>query len=123
MPLIFSYAFKLAILIWRIMFSLLRFDIKHVIIFIFMYIITLYMIITKISADRLALIAVRILSPQLFSFVKGRNISNCIVTVSKCVNILDKQSYGGNVALKIDIRRSFDTLSWEFLLKIFHSFG
>jgi len=36
---------------------------------------------------------------------------------------LDKICFGGNLALKIDVSKAFDTLDWSFLLKVLHGFG
>lgn len=36
---------------------------------------------------------------------------------------LIKKTFGGNLALKIDISKAFDTLNWNFLLKVLQSFG
>jgi len=41
---------------------------------------------------------------------------------SKAINILDKKAFGGNLALKIDITKAFDTLDWNFLLKVLKCF-
>ncbi|KAL6225674.1 hypothetical protein ACLB2K_004523 [Fragaria x ananassa] len=68
-------------------------------------------------------IASRIISPQQHAFVKGRNISDCIMTTSKCFNLLDNKCYGGNVAIKVDITKAFDTLSWDFLARVLQAFG
>lgn len=67
----------------------------------------LFKIVTKIIDDRLALVASRILSPQQFGFTKRHNISDCIIAASECVNLLDKK---GIVAIKIDIKKAFDSL-------------
>lgn len=42
---------------------------------------------------------------------------------SEAINLLDKRSFGGNVALKIDIRKVFDSLDWNFLIKVLLAFG
>jgi hypothetical protein len=42
---------------------------------------------------------------------------------SEAVNLLHNKSYGGNLALKIDITKAFDTLDWSFLLKVLKAFG
>lgn len=34
--------------------------------------------------------------------MKGRNISKCICTTSKAINLLNKRTFGGNLALKIE---------------------
>ncbi|PRQ36764.1 putative RNA-directed DNA polymerase [Rosa chinensis] len=77
----------------------------------------------KILALRLASIAARIISPQQHAFVPGRHISDCILMTSECFNLLDSKCHGGNVAIKVDITKAFDTLSWGFLLHVLHAFG
>jgi len=42
---------------------------------------------------------------------------------SGVVNVLHKKTFGGNLALKIDMAKAFDTLDWSFLLKVLNSFG
>jgi hypothetical protein len=82
-----------------------------------------FKIIPKILSLRIAAIASRIISPQQHGFVQGRNISDCILTTSECFNLLDNKCFGGNVAIKVDITKAFDTLSWDFLLKVLTAFG
>ena len=82
-----------------------------------------FKIITKILADRLASIAPKLISSQQCGFVKGRHIFDCIGVVSESVNILHKKTFGGNIALKLDIRKAFDTLDWKFILDVLRAFG
>lgn len=42
---------------------------------------------------------------------------------SKSINLLGNKSYSGNVALKIDITKPFDTLNWIFLIKNLSAVG
>ncbi|XP_040369301.1 uncharacterized protein LOC112185960 [Rosa chinensis] len=72
---------------------------------------------------RLASIASHIISPQQHAFVLGRNISDYIMTTSECLNMLDSKCYGGNIAIKADITKAFDTLSRGFLLHVLEAFG
>jgi hypothetical protein len=37
--------------------------------------------------------------------------------------VLSKKSFAGNLALKIDITKAFDTLDWNFLLSILKQFA
>ncbi|KAI5412040.1 hypothetical protein KIW84_056931 [Lathyrus oleraceus] len=37
--------------------------------------------------------------------------------------MLDRKSLHGNLALKIDISKAFDTLDWSFLIKVLKQFG
>ncbi|XP_058742694.1 uncharacterized protein LOC131615239 [Vicia villosa] len=80
-------------------------------------------IISKIIADRLAAILPSLISKEQKGFVIGRNIKDCICLTSEAINILNNKSFSGNVALKIDISKAFDTLSWDFLLKTLKCFG
>lgn len=82
-----------------------------------------FKIITKVLADRLACIAPKILSENQRGFIRERHISDCICIASEAINMLDKKNFGGNLALKIDIKKAFDTLDWNFLLQVLQSFG
>jgi len=82
-----------------------------------------FKIISKILADRLALVVARIISPNQYGFVQGRQIQDCIGIVSEAINMLSKKVRGGNVAYKVDIHKAFDTLSWKFLLLVLKHFG
>jgi len=83
----------------------------------------IFKIISKVLADRLAGILPFIISKEQRGFVKGRNIRDCIALASVAINVLDKKSFGGNLALKIDVSKAFDTLSWDFLLEVLQQFG
>lgn len=82
-----------------------------------------FKIITKIVADRLGIIATRIISHNQSAFIKGRSIVDPITFTSECLNLLDRKCKRGNVAIKFDIRKAFDTLDWNFLLRVLTSFG
>ncbi|GAU50263.1 hypothetical protein TSUD_409090 [Trifolium subterraneum] len=56
-------------------------------------------------------------------FIRDRHISECICITSEAINLLDKKSFRGNLALKIDIRKAFDNLDWDFLLLVLKTFG
>jgi len=71
-----------------------------------------FKIVTKIVVDRLACITSRFISIEQRGFVWDRNISDCVILASEVINYLDKHQYGGNVALKVDLSKAFDTLDW-----------
>jgi len=73
--------------------------------------------------DQLALVAARIISPNHNGFVQGKQIQDCIGIAYEAINLLSKKVHGGNVAYKVDIHKSFDTLSWRFLLLVLSGFG
>ncbi|XP_019435039.1 PREDICTED: uncharacterized protein LOC109341552 [Lupinus angustifolius] len=82
-----------------------------------------FKIITKVLSDRLALIAPKIISPQQRGFIKERHIHECNCIASEAINLLDHKVFGGNLAIKLDIKKAFDTLDWGFLLDTFSAFG
>jgi len=82
-----------------------------------------FKIISKIIADRLALILPDIISKEQRGFIKGRHIKDCICLISEAINLLHKKSFGGNLAIKIDIAKAFDTIDWSFLIDVLQAFG
>jgi ribonuclease HI len=82
-----------------------------------------FKIISKIIADRVSQILPTIISTEQRGFIHGRNIRDCICLASEAANLLHSKSFGGNLALKIDITKAFDTLEWSFILKVLRSFG
>ena len=79
---------------------------------------SLFKIPSKILVDHLARVAAKIISPQQFSFIRDQHIEDCVALASDCVNVLHKKCYEGNLAMKIDIRKAFDTLDWSFLCRV-----
>jgi hypothetical protein len=82
-----------------------------------------FKIISKIIADRLAQILPSIISEEQRGFIHNRNIKDCLCIASEATNLLHNKSFGGNLALKIDISKAFDTLEWPFLLNTLRKFG
>lgn len=62
-------------------------------------------IITKILADRMAKILPIIISKEQKAFVHDMSIKDGICLTSKVGNMLHKRSYGGNMAMKVDISK------------------
>ena len=75
------------------------------------------------KVDRLALVATRIISPNQYGFVQGRQIQDCIGIASEAINMISKKVRGGNVDYKYNIHKVFDTLSWIFFLLVLTRFG
>ncbi|XP_019465329.1 PREDICTED: uncharacterized protein LOC109363519 [Lupinus angustifolius] len=82
-----------------------------------------FKIISKVLADRLAIIAPKIISTNQRGFIKGRHIHDCISLASEAVNLMDHKVYGGNLAIKLDVKKAFDTIDWKFLLDTLGAFG
>lgn len=82
-----------------------------------------FKIITKVLADRLSHILPNLITKEQREFIRGGNIKDCIAITSEAINMLDRRCFGGNLAMKIDVAKAFDTLRWDFLLFVLKSFG
>ncbi|KAL6124822.1 hypothetical protein ACLB2K_077331 [Fragaria x ananassa] len=82
-----------------------------------------FKIITKILANRLGRVVAKIVSPNQSAFIVGHTILDPITQTSKCVNLLNNSCKYGNVEIKFDISKAFDTLDWCFLLRVLETFG
>ncbi|CAL9013025.1 unnamed protein product [Prunus brigantina] len=45
------------------------------------------------------------------------------ILANRSMNLLDRKCKGGNVAIKFDIQKAFDTLDWGFILRVLTAFG
>jgi hypothetical protein len=73
-----------------------------------------YKVISKIIAQRLRPILYRSLSEEQFGFLKGRQINDAIGIAQECLhNIKEKKLQA--LILKIDLRKAYDCISWDFL--------
>jgi hypothetical protein len=75
-----------------------------------------FKILSKILADRLAQVLPEIISKEQRGFIKGSQIKECICLTSEAINMLHNKSFGGNLAIKIDIAKAFNTIDRNFLL-------
>jgi hypothetical protein len=82
-----------------------------------------FKVISKIIADMLAKIMPNIISEEQMGFIHDRNIKDCLCIAFEAANLLHNKAFGGNLALKIDISKAFDTLEWPFLLKVLSCYG
>lgn len=48
---------------------------------------------------------------------------DCIGVVSEFVNLLRKKTFGGNIVLKMDVQKAFDTLDWQFIMNVLYAYG
>jgi Reverse transcriptase (RNA-dependent DNA polymerase) len=72
-------------------------------------------IITKILATRLQKYLLQLVNQQQTAFVKGKQLMQTFISTRETLNHLAKNKIP-SVFLKINFRKAFDTLSWDFLL-------
>ncbi|XP_057791433.1 uncharacterized protein LOC131008538 [Salvia miltiorrhiza] len=82
-----------------------------------------FKIISKVMAVRLNRVASDIVSQNQFGFISGRSIHDCIILGSEGFNCMNRTNCSANMACKIDIKKAFDTMSWDFILKVFRVLG
>lgn len=74
-------------------------------------------------ATRLEGILPKLISKQQSGFVKGRNIADNILLAEELMSMINKKSRGSNVAIKLDMAKAFDRVSWPYLTAILRAFG
>ncbi|KAJ6813372.1 uncharacterized protein M6B38_143775 [Iris pallida] len=77
-------------------------------------------ILSKILSDRLATVLPLIISREQTGFVKGRSIHENISLAHEIISNIDKKITGGNIAIKLDMSKAYDRVSWRFLIKVLH---
>ena len=75
-----------------------------------------FKIISKVLAGRLSPIFPSIISKEQKGFVQGICVKDCIGLTSEAVNLMHKKSYGGNLVMKVNIKKTFDFIIWIFLM-------
>jgi hypothetical protein len=76
----------------------------------------LYKYISKIIVSRLKTALDEVIGPSQSAFLPGRNISDAILLTQELMHNSHLSNGPANCALKIDLRKAFDTVSWEFIL-------
>ncbi|VFQ79646.1 unnamed protein product [Cuscuta campestris] len=82
-----------------------------------------FKIITRILASRLTSVLADIISIEQGGFAPGKDIQDHILLARELIHLLDRKTEGGNLALKLDITKAFDKISWSYIEKCLEHFG
>ena len=81
-----------------------------------------YKVLAKCIANRLSNVLDQIISEHQVGFVKGRKISSIIRLIDDTIENL-KTSQSEGILLAVDYKRAFDSISKDYMLYAFRSFG
>lgn len=80
-----------------------------------------YKIISKILVKRMKPILAGCVSPSQAAFLKGRSLGENMLLASELIRNYKSPSCRKSSMLKVDIKKAFDTVCWDLVLKIFEA--
>lgn len=85
----------------------------------------LYKVLAKVLANGLQKILPGLISEEQSAFVPGRNITDNVLVASELIHYMKRKQSGamGEVALKLDISKAYDRVSWGYLKYRMQSMG
>ncbi|KAL0444878.1 UNVERIFIED_CONTAM: hypothetical protein Slati_2210500 [Sesamum latifolium] len=83
----------------------------------------LYKIISKLMVLRIRAILGKLVSPSQNAFVPGRKIGDNILLAQELFSGYNQVRLPPRCALKVDLRKAYDTVEWDFLLATLPLFG
>ncbi|KAL2230754.1 UNVERIFIED_CONTAM: hypothetical protein Sindi_1669800 [Sesamum indicum] len=83
----------------------------------------LYKIIAKLLVQRLRVVLDKIISPCHGAFIPGRSVGDNILLVQELLTGYNQVRLPPRCTLKVDIRKAYDTVEWDFLLAVLQLFG
>ncbi|KAL2251937.1 UNVERIFIED_CONTAM: hypothetical protein Sindi_2316000 [Sesamum indicum] len=83
----------------------------------------LYKIIAKLIVQRLSVILDKLISPCQAAFVPGRSIGDNIMLAQELFTGYNQTRLPPRCALKVDIRKAYDTIEWDFMIAVMELFG
>ncbi|KAL0289735.1 UNVERIFIED_CONTAM: hypothetical protein Sradi_7066500 [Sesamum radiatum] len=83
----------------------------------------LYKTITKILVQRMRSTLDSLISPSQNAFVPGRSIGDNILLAQELFSGYNQKHLPPRCALKVDLRKAYDTVEWDFLRAVLTLFG
>ncbi|KAK4380990.1 putative ribonuclease H protein [Sesamum angolense] len=83
----------------------------------------LYKVVTKIIVQRLRIVLDKLISPSQNAFVPGRSIVDNILLAQELFTGYNRQGLPKRCALKVDLRKAYDTVESDFLSVMLQLFG
>ncbi|KAL2252949.1 UNVERIFIED_CONTAM: putative mitochondrial protein [Sesamum indicum] len=83
----------------------------------------LYKIITKLIVQRLSVVLDKLVSSCQSAFILGRSIGDNVMLAQELFSGYNQARLPPRCALKVDIRKAYDTVEWDFLLEALKLFS
>ncbi|KAL2247318.1 UNVERIFIED_CONTAM: hypothetical protein Sindi_2584100 [Sesamum indicum] len=83
----------------------------------------LYKIIAKLLVQKISVLLDKIVSPCQTAFIPGRSIGDNIMLAQELFSRYNQMRLPPRCALKVDIRKAYDTVERDFLLAVLQLFG
>ncbi|KAL2225757.1 UNVERIFIED_CONTAM: hypothetical protein Sindi_3051500 [Sesamum indicum] len=77
----------------------------------------------ELIVQRLSVIMDKLISPCQVAFVPGRSIGDNIMLAQELFTGYNQTRLPPRCALKVDIRKAYDTVDWDFLIEVLEMFG
>ncbi|KAL5563568.1 hypothetical protein UlMin_033315 [Ulmus minor] len=85
---------------------------------------TIYKVISKLLANRFLPLLAKLVYPTQNTFVPGRCIHDYSILIQEVIHAMKrKNGTQGWMAMKIDLQKAYDRLSWKFLRNVLTAFG
>lgn len=83
-----------------------------------------YKVITKVLVNRFRSLLTELVGPLQGSFIPGRGTKDNIILAQEVMHTIHTyKKRGGLVALKVDLEKAYNRVSWDFLRATLHDFG
>ena len=82
----------------------------------------LYKLLAKVLANRLKKVIGKVVSLDQNAFVTGRQILDASLIANEVIDAWNKRVENG-VICKLDIEKAYDSINWQFLLKVMEKMG
>ncbi|KAL2225363.1 UNVERIFIED_CONTAM: putative mitochondrial protein [Sesamum indicum] len=83
----------------------------------------LYKVITKLLVQRLSMVLDKLISPCQAAFIPGRSIGDNIMLAQEMFTGYNQIRLPPRCELKVDIRKAYDTVEWDFLVAVLQFFN
>uniref|UniRef100_A0A803PQU7 Reverse transcriptase domain-containing protein n=1 Tax=Cannabis sativa TaxID=3483 RepID=A0A803PQU7_CANSA len=84
---------------------------------------TLYKCISKLLCSRLAKVLPHLINQNQGAFIQGRSIAHNVMILQDLLKNYKRKNVSPRCAIKIDISKAYDTVSWDFMEDLLNAFN